>query len=118
LAWYYIYYEDTGRMASETTFPPPPLPGNLAYLTRETRADLGVEMWDETARNFVPRPVPVILDRLMDLVNDAAYASDFRTAWNGLTAANKTRLRDALIRLLGPYRYRESTQPIELQDNG
>lgn len=112
--WYYIYRTDSGRLASETSFDPLPLPAGFAYLAREERANLAVVMWDEATRDFVARPVPVIVDRLQDLISDVGYV-DFKTAWNGLTATNKTKLAGALTRLLGPRRYRQSDEAIELE---
>ena len=111
MVWYAVYESATGRLLSVTT-----LLGDLPVGV--TTLNLAGEpadnqMWDSTTRTFIPRPAKVLVDRLQDILSNPAYA-DFATAYNVLNAANKTRLRNMLIKLLGRQRYRSQGEPTEM----
>jgi len=112
MAWYAVYNGVTGRLVSVGQVVADPLSEDLvASLLAGRPGD--DEMWDEATRQFVARPVKVLIDRLQDLLTNPAYA-EFLTAYNALNPANKQRLRDALIRFLGRARYRAAGEPVEL----
>jgi len=112
MAWYAVHDTLTGRLISIGQVIADPMPPNQVALPLVDRpAD--TQVWDETLRQFVVRPAKVSVDRLQDLVTNPAY-SEFQTAYNALSAANRQRLADALARLLGRARYRAAGEPVEL----
>jgi len=112
MAWYAVYSSATGRLVSVGQVVADPLPGDqVASLLAGRPGD--EEMWNEGARLFVARPAKVPVDRLQDLATNPDYA-EFQTAYNALSAANRQRLTNALMRLLGRARYRAVGEPVEL----
>lgn len=112
MAWHYLYETATGRLVSEAEADAAPVvPAGLSVLSRPDRVSAS-EMWDAATLGFVARPVKVIVDRLDDLANDAELSA----VWTRLTAAQRTALRNRLIRLLGYRRFRGSGEPVDLGD--
>jgi hypothetical protein len=74
--------------------------------------DQRTQRWDPATRRFVAR---VVKDRLEDLQTseDPVYVA-FRQAWASLNATQRTAIRAALVKLLGPLRQRQDDEPIEL----
>jgi hypothetical protein len=74
--------------------------------------DQRAQRWDAATRRFVAR---VLKDRLEDLQTseDPVYVA-FRQAWAALNASQRTAIRAALVKLLGPLRERLDDEPIEL----
>ena len=113
MAWYAICETASGRLISLGEADVAPVIVGATALTLAGAPDLQVQVWDEATRAFVARPAKVLVDRLQDLLSNPAYA-DFVTAYNALNAANKTRLRNMLIQLLGRRRWRASGEAVEL----
>jgi hypothetical protein len=107
--YFALYNTTTGALLSQGTLMVTPLPPGTAILELQG-PPLDSEMWDTATRTFVPRPAKVLSDRLLDLLDDA----DFAAAWASLNATQRTRLRTALIRLLGRYRWRNANDTLEL----
>lgn len=79
---------------------------------RTGRIDYRVRRWDRQARAIVRK---VTVDRLQDLLTDDRFA-EFRALFAALTPAQKQIVRDALILLLGPRRFRiDGEDSVELQ---
>ena len=76
----------------------------------EVAPDQRTHRWDAGTRQFVLR---VVKDRLDDLVTADQFA-ELRTVWQGMSAAQKLAVRNALITLLGPARYRQDDEPVTL----
>lgn len=113
MTWYAIYNKSTGRLVSLGTVITDPLPAHLEAVTLADKpADS--EMWDEATKAYVPRPAKVLMDRLQDLVTHGDYADDFKAVWDTLSAGNKTKIRNGLIRLLGRHRFRNQSESIEI----
>lgn len=111
MAWHYLYETATGRLVSEAEADVAPVvPTGLSVLSRPDRVSTS-EMWDQVAAVFVPRPAKVIVDRLTDLDNDP----DLSAVWTRLTAAQRTALRNRLIRLLGGQRMRGAGEPVDFR---
>jgi hypothetical protein len=70
-------------------------------------------VYDPATRTLTARPAKVLVDRLQDILANPNF-SDLQTAYNALSAANKTRIRDGLARLLGRQRFRASGESVEL----
>ena len=111
--WYAIHNAQTGQLFSIATVIADVLPaGHTAMLLPVAPLANGL-LWNATTRTFVGMQPEVLVDRLQDILTNPAY-SDFVTAWNALNAAQKTALRNALLRLLGNLRFRGQLDPIEL----
>lgn len=109
MSWQALYDVATGRLISVGDVVADALPDGLAALPL-AGSPADSDMWDAATRSFVARPAKVLVDRLQDLLSDA----DFAAAWASLSAAQRTRLRTALIRLLGRQRYRAASKAQEL----
>lgn len=112
MAWYaYIRDADGALLSLGTVDTPAP-----AGVTRTELAIIPTDpawMYDASTRTFIARPVKVLIDRLQDMLTDPAYA-EFVTAYNTLNTANRTRIRNGLIRLLGAQRFRAQAEPVEV----
>lgn len=104
-----IYDTATGQLISIGSVWPDPLPPGLSFAEYVDQPDLSVVVWDEAARDFIPRPAKVLIDRLEDLLADPRFA-DFQNLWQSLNASRRQQVRDALILLLGRRRWRTPSQ--------
>ena len=111
--WFAVHETLTGRLLSIGEADLPPVRTGYTSILLAGPIDLSIQMWDETTRTFVPRPPRVFVDRLDDLLTSPVY-SDLQTAYNGLNPANRARVRDALIRLLGGQRLRKQSDAVTL----
>jgi hypothetical protein len=111
----FAYYEtSTGRLVSVGTDANPSPPAGVTELQIASLPNFSTEVWDAASRTFVARPAKVLIDRLNEIITDSQYADDIIALWNTLNAANRTRLRNGLIRLLGRYRFRSQGEPLNL----
>lgn len=111
LVWYAIYDTTSGALISTGTDLPSPLPsgqGSKSYLGGQP--DLSIYEWDTTARDFVLRSGDVLIDRVADLVADGTLT----TAWASLSGPDNTAMQNRIGQMLGPYRYRFSSQDVDL----
>lgn len=113
MPWFAIYQSNNGRLESIGELEAMPVLAGMVALQLASKPDLQRQMWDETARTFVARPDKVLIDRLVDIQSNPNF-QDFMDAYNTLSAANKTKLRTALVRLLGRHRYRAVNESVEL----
>ena len=113
MTWFAVFESATGRLHSVGEVLADPLPDWLESIIIADKPDETL-MWDENTRLFVSRPAKVFIDRLQDILTDPNY-SEFVTVWNGLNATRKTQLRNAMIRLLGGARFRNQSEPVEIQ---
>jgi hypothetical protein len=114
MAWYVAYDTATGRLESESDTEIAARTGKtVLQLADRPNINANGVMWDESTRTFIARPLKVLIDRLEDIQTNPNFA-DFMTAYNTLSAANKTRLRNMVIRLLGSRRWRNQNEPVEL----
>jgi hypothetical protein len=114
MAWYYIVQSD-GALVSESATLPTALTVGQRVIEVTDRINADTMMWDKASQQFVPRPKPVVVDRLNDLMSSADF-SDFASVWSSLDATRRQKLRDAVIRLLGTKRFREQNEPASIQD--
>lgn len=111
MSWYYIYQTSDGKLKSETDVLPVGLGTGLDFVTLTNRVDSSV-MWDEGTHAFIARPAKVLIDRLQDLLDIPSFAD----AYNALSAARKTAVRNGLIQLLGKRRFRNQADTPEIND--
>lgn len=78
-----------------------PIRGRLAALPRP---------WDRATQTWGAAIPPTLVDRLDDLAADGALVD----AWQRLTVAQRTALRARLGKLLGRYRWRYGSAPIDM----
>ncbi len=109
MGWSALYDTGSGQLLSVGQILADPLPPHTAALPLAGPPS-AAEMWDPVARAFVARPAKVVIDRLQDLVDDA----DFQQVWGSLNATQRAKIRTAVIRLLGRFRYRAVSEPMEL----
>jgi hypothetical protein len=113
MTWYAVYVTATGRLVSVGQTVAEPLPDHLQAVTLAGPPADG-EMWDATTKAFVARPPKVLVDRLQDIITHPDYADDLQLLWSSLNATQRTRLRNALIRLLGPQRWRAAGESVAI----
>lgn len=109
MPWLALHRQDDGRLLSIGTVPPVDAPDGTTVV-EVAEPPSGTVMWDEATRAMVPRPQSVIVDRLQDLIDDPELVA----VWQRLTAAQRTALRNRLVRLLGPMRFRDAGEVIDL----
>lgn len=108
MACFALYETATGRLHSLGNVVVDPVPdGMTVMLVGDNPPDASV-MWDEATRTFVPRPAKVLIDRLQDFLDRPGV----QAVWDSLTPGQKIAVRDALIRILGPKRYRSPSAGI------
>lgn len=112
--WYAIYNTTSGFLYSVGTVITQPLRPGTTSLELAGEPTPAV-MWDESTRNFIPRPPKVLIDRLQDIITHADYA-DFKEVWDALNAARKEKVRNGLVRLLGRARWRNASESITVQE--
>ena|SRR3990167_5317272 len=112
MTWFAVFETLTGRLHSIGEVLADPLPVDLSTLVLAGQPDAS-QMWDQDTRQFIARPPKVLVDRLQDILTNPNY-SEFQTVWNGLNTARKTQLRNAMILLLGPARFRNPTETVEI----
>lgn len=110
VTWYAVYEETTGSLRSLTTVAPTGLASGLTAKTLADGPDAS-RLWDEALLDWRPRPAEVLSDRLQDLVNDPVLSA----VWTRLTVAQRQTLRDRLVALLGPRRWRQQAEPVDLE---
>jgi hypothetical protein len=108
--WYAIYYTATGILASETSVEPGNLPAPQAYKTYASKPSDSL-MWDTVTRDYIARPAGGVVDRMVDLETHVEFV-DFQTGWGALNAANKQRVRNGIIKMLGSQRFRDTNEPV------
>jgi hypothetical protein len=112
--WYTLYTTATGVLRAHTSeqgLPSPALPGVTVVPHGPARQDQG-NRWDVATRQWVAIPPEVLIDRLQDLAAHPYMAE----VWQRLTAAQRTKLRKAMVWLLASRRYRQQTESVAIGD--
>ena len=110
--WFTLYDTATGALrghTSEAGLPSPTPQGMTLVAHGPARQDQG-NRWDAATRAWVAIPPEVLIDRLQDLVNHA----NLLDVWSRLTAAQRTKLRRAMVGLLASRRYRQQTEDVAI----
>jgi hypothetical protein len=112
--WFTLYDTASGVLrghTSEAGLPSPALPGVTVVAHGPARQDQG-NRWNAATRAWVAIPPEVLVDRLQDIISHAYMGPVIAD----LTQANRTRLRRAVVWLLGDRRYRRQTEPVAIGD--
>lgn len=109
--WYAHYNSTTGELLSLGTIEPDLVatPGTafLEILGQPNQAEFE---WSTTARAFVRREGVDLMDRVADLLADSTLTA----AWASLTGPESAAMQARIAQMLGPYRYRQSFQDVDL----
>jgi hypothetical protein len=111
--WYAIYDTATGNLvsgdyAANVTLP---LAAGLDYKAYLGQPDPIRLVWDSTALDYVSRDGIVWIDRVGDLVADGTLTA----AWAAMSGPQSTAMQNRIGQMLGPFRYRQNFQDIDLQ---
>jgi hypothetical protein len=110
--WFTLYETATGILRGHTSEAglPSPIPAQFTVVAHgAARQDQG-NRWNVATRTWVPIPPEPVVDRLQDLANHPYMAE----VWSRLTAAQRTKLRKAMVWLLGTKRYRSTTATVSI----
>jgi hypothetical protein len=110
--WFTLYETATGILRGHTSEAglPSPIPAQFTVVAHgAARQDQG-NRWNVATRTWVAIPPEVLVDRLQDLANHPYMAE----VWQRLTAAQRTKLRKAMVWLLGSKRYRQPTEEVPI----
>lgn len=125
MTWYGLVQPTSGDLVSvgtESMFPD----GNIdAFTGVYDRVDFGavapdfaVNLWNPTTRALIPRPAPILVDRLNDIEAVLLADADWVAVWNALSTVRKTQIRTGFRRVLafflGGARFRGESDGIEL----
>lgn len=95
---YVIYRASDGRAVSHTTVEPQNLAIGNTYKMFAEKPDN--TMWDESTLAFIPIPPKQYVNRLVTALSNPAF-DDLQEAYQALSPALKTKIRNGLERLLG-----------------
>lgn len=110
---YAVYLVSDGTLLSLGPGDPNPLDPSMAYkMYYGAEVDGSRYIWDPTVIDFVLREGIPTLDRVADIVADASCSA----AWATLSSPNSLAIQNRIGQLLGPYRYRYSWEPIDLEE--
>jgi hypothetical protein len=109
--WYAHYQDSDGTLLSLGTVVPDPVPTGTTLLALNDQPNLNDVEWDETTLTFIPRDPDVLIDRVYDdLDEDLSLVS----AWTALDETQAESMKSRFATMLGSYRYRLVSQPIDL----
>lgn len=111
--WRSIYDSSDGRLLSVgSRWTDPPRPGT-SFLETADKPDDVANMWDEIARDWIPRPPKIRIDRMDDLETHPTFLQ-FQDVFDTLTAQQKAKVRNAIRMLLGEEQFRNIGQSVEI----
>lgn len=111
MLWHALIHIPTGRLLSVGTVVVDKLPVDVEDRVLVSQPDFEWVVWDVATRDFVTRPMPVLIDRLQDLIERPAV----RALWQSLSQAQKVALQNGLIWLLGKRRFRGEAEDVPLE---
>jgi hypothetical protein len=107
MIWFAIYDSTSGKLISVASRVTSSLPSRLKTKEYDSKPDLATTMWDETSREFVPRPEPVMVSRIDDLLNDS------RSGWKTKLLPDEIQdLRSVMKTMLGDLEFRTTEQDV------
>lgn len=119
--WYGLINPDTGDLVgvgTETMMGPDTPDRLIVHEFGAQPPNFETHLWNRDTRAMELRPVRVLIDRLDDIEAWLMSDPDFATVWNSLSAARRTTLRTGirrvLLRVAGARRFRDQTEPPEL----
>jgi hypothetical protein len=104
MSWTAVVRDADGILLSIGDVTDPQPPASVVYVALAGPPNLRTQTWDPATRAFIARPAKVLIDRLQDLVADAALVA----AWATMNATQRQAVRQAVINLLGTSRYRNA----------
>ncbi|KKK57792.1 hypothetical protein LCGC14_3050920 [marine sediment metagenome] len=116
MTWFALYETATGRLTSVGTVVTDPLPPGLTKKNLGANRPPDTEMWDEVTKEFIPRPVKVLVDRFDDDLLMHVQFVQFQNVYNGLNPGQKKQVRGDLITWLGGERFRNKNTSVIIRD--
>ena len=110
--WRSIFETVSGRLVSVGTVWTDPIPAGLDFLETVNKPGAS-DMWDETSRNWVPRPPKVLIDRMDDLEGHPTFLQ-FKEVFDTLTAQQRAKVRNAIRKMLGEEQFRNVNESLEI----
>jgi hypothetical protein len=108
--WYTLYTTSSGVCRGHTSIQPVTPDPSMTVRADAQRMDQAF-LWNTVTRAWdIPRPVPVLVDRLQDIANHP-FAAEL---WSRLTAAQRIKLRQLLVWLLASKRFRQQLETVAL----
>lgn len=121
MAWLGLVDPDTGDLVgvgTESMIGPDTPDRLIVHEFGATMPDFGTHLWNRDTRSLELRPVRVLIDRLDDIEAWLMADPDFANVWGTLSAARRTTIRTGirrvLVRVAGARRFRDQTEPAEL----
>lgn len=115
MAWFAVVEKATDKLKSLGTVLTDIIPPELEVILLVNKP-LDSEMWDETTRTFIPRPLKILVDRFNeDLLTHVEFVQ-FQNVYNKLNPGQQKQVRNDLIKWLGNRRFRNNTSSILLRD--
>jgi hypothetical protein len=111
MAWFTVYRTTDGALRVHTSIDPGDPGAEWTVINHgEARQDQ-THIWNPATRAWdIPIPVPVLVDRLQDLINHP-YAAEI---WTRLTAAQRTKMRKLMVWLLAGKRWRGQNEEVSI----
>lgn len=98
MAYYVLYRQSDGKPLSMGTVAPETIASGLAVKEFATHSD--DTQWDQATLTFIPIPPKQFVNRLVTALANPAF-DDLLEAYQSLSPALKTKIRNGLERLLG-----------------
>jgi hypothetical protein len=114
--WYTLYVTATGQCKAHTSVLPPSVDPAWTVIDHGANRMDQTFLWNIASRAWdIPKPVPVLVDRLADIAAHP-FAAEL---WSRLTAAQRIKLRQLLVWILASRRYRPlgDTTPVDADDS-
>jgi hypothetical protein len=109
--FYVLYDSTTGELISTGSVDPSPAPAGTGILQLlGAPPDESAYEWSTTARDYVRRAAVIVNDRVADLLADGTLTA----AWAALSGAQSQAMQDRIGQMLGPYRYRDPADSIDI----
>jgi len=102
MSWYAIVEKVTGIAKSYTQQDSPPalIDNSLEAILITKQPDTDV-MWNAATKTLIARPLPIIKDRIQDIIDDPDISVFLAT----LTSIQRQRLRDVISKHFGDFRF-------------
>jgi hypothetical protein len=115
MSWYTLNVTATGECKGHTSVQPDPLKTapSLTTITHSNRLDQNF-LWNTASRAWdIPKPIPVLVDRLQDIA-DIPFMAEI---WTTLSAAQRTKLRKLIVWLIASRRYRQQLEAVSIDSD-
>lgn len=114
MPFYTLYRVSDGRAISHGTVAPENIAAGRAVIELANPPADNTQ-WDEATLAFIPIPPKVFINRAVELLTHPDFV-DIQEAYQALSAANRTKVRNGITRLLGDKLLRRDTETLAIKD--